>query len=81
MPGDLTIYYGPWPWDNPPLIWFRPMALLFDIFAGAVLVCLAAFLVEYWLRFGRKPIAGSPQLAKRCEFPSSAASRAATTWK
>jgi hypothetical protein len=56
VPGDFTILYGPWPIDDPPLIWFRPTCLLLNVLCGIVLTCLASVVSLYWLRVRRRPL-------------------------
>ena len=50
VPGPFTVLYGWWPLDKPPLIWFRPTALLLNVLVGVLLTCLTAFIAEYWVR-------------------------------
>lgn len=55
VPGGITILYGPWPIDNPPLVWFRPTMLLFDVVCGVALTVAAGAIPLYWLRTHPKP--------------------------
>lgn len=52
----VTILYGPWPIDDPPLIWFRPTMLLLDVVCGVVLTVAAGAIALYWLRAHPKPV-------------------------
>ena len=54
-PGGLTVLYGLWPFDNPPLLQFRPTVLLVDILCGSLLTGLATIIPVYWLRVRGRP--------------------------
>jgi hypothetical protein len=56
VPGGLSIDYGPWPFYDPPLVWFRPIWLTFNILCGGVLTVASAAIPIYWLRTHRKPV-------------------------
>lgn len=53
VPGDLTVFYGPWPFDDPPLVTFSAGFLAINGFLGTLLAFVAAILVIYWLRVTR----------------------------
>jgi hypothetical protein len=54
VPGGFTVFYGMWPVYDPPLIWFRPTALLLDVCVATLLMCLTVPIAEYWLRMRPK---------------------------
>lgn len=54
--GDLTVLYGPWPLDDPPLESFRPVLLAVDVVFGILLMLAAAFMAVYWLRARQRPL-------------------------
>jgi hypothetical protein len=54
VPGDLTVLYGPWPFDDPPLIEFRWFALAANISLGICFAGVVAGCAVYWLRQGRR---------------------------
>ena len=56
VPGDLTVYYGPWPIDDPPLVLFRPVVLVVNGVIGIFLTLSAAISAAYWLRLFQKPL-------------------------
>lgn len=47
--GPFTILYGPWPFDDPPIERFSPIALAFNVVVGIVLMSFAAAISIYWL--------------------------------
>ncbi len=56
MPGGLTVLYGFWPFDNPPLLRFRPALLVLDILCGGLLTVMATVIPLYWLRVRERPV-------------------------
>jgi hypothetical protein len=56
VPGGLTIFYAPWPLDDPPLVEFRPTFLLLNVLCGSLLTAAAAVIPLYWLRVHRRPL-------------------------
>jgi hypothetical protein len=56
VPGGLTILYGPWPLDNPPLVALRPAALAVNVIAGIGLIVSASVSGLYWLRWRERPL-------------------------
>ena len=53
MPGALSVYYGPWPIFDPPLVSFHVILLAFNVLLGIGLALCAAVIAVYWLRITR----------------------------
>lgn len=56
VPGGLTILYGPWPLDNPPIVKFWPAMLFLNVLCGGLLATVATVVPVYWLRLRQKPV-------------------------
>ena len=56
VPGGLTIYYGPWPLDDPPLLKFWPAMLVANVLCGVALAAVASTVPVYWLRVRGRPV-------------------------
>jgi hypothetical protein len=56
VPGGLSMFYGPWPLDDPPLEEFRAWALAFNVAVGVGLVLSAAASGAYILGIRNRPL-------------------------
>jgi hypothetical protein len=57
VPGPLlNILYGPWPFDNPPIVQFWPAMLFLNMLVGSLFTAISAAVPVYWLRARHGPI-------------------------
>ena len=61
VPGPFTIMYGPWPFDDPPIVQFRPILLGLNCLIGVLLTVFAAIVPAYWFRVRQRPVQFSLQ--------------------
>ena len=61
IPGGMSVFYGPWPFDDSPIVLFRPILLGLNCLIGILLTVFAATIPAYWLRVRQRPVQFSLQ--------------------
>jgi hypothetical protein len=61
-PGGPTVLYGPWPFDDPPLVAFRPGLLVVNVLVGMALLAAITLAVQSWFSPQKRPFQYSLRL-------------------